>query len=87
MKNLYELHHYESPTRMVHGINILPQLPAEVSRLGIKRPLLVTLPPMIACGLVAKVEAPLKAAGIDYVIFDGIHGEPTCEDIADGSKT
>ena len=86
MKNLYDLHHYESPTRMVHGINILPHLPEEVARLGMKKPLLVTLPPMIACGLVAKVEAPLKDAGVDYVIFDEIHGEPTCEDIASGSK-
>ncbi len=86
MKNLYELHHYESPTRMVHGINILSRLPEEVTRLGVKKPLLVTLPPMIACGLVAKIEEPLKTAGIDYVIFNGIHGEPTCEDIADGSK-
>ena len=63
MKNLYELHHYESPTRMVHGIHILPRLPEEVRRLGVKKPLLVTLPPMIDCGLVAKVEAPLKEAG------------------------
>ena len=86
MKNLYELHHYESPTRMVHGIHILPRLPEEVRRLGVKKPLLVTLPPMIDCGLVAKVEAPLKEAGIDYVIFDGIHGEPTGEDIAEGSR-
>ena len=45
MKNLYELHHYESPTRMVHGIHILPRLPEEVRRLGVKKPLLVTLPP------------------------------------------
>ncbi len=87
MKNLYDLHHYQSPTRMVHGIGILKHLPEEVEALGLKKPLLVTLPPMIACGLVAKVEAPLKEAGIDYVIFDGIKGEPTCEDIAAGSKT
>lgn len=86
MKNLREAHHYESPTRMVHGINILPQLPEEVIRLGVKKPLLVTLPPMIACGLVSKVEEPLRRAGVNYVIFDGIHGEPTCQDIASGSK-
>lgn len=85
MKSLYELHHYESPTRMVHGINILPQLPDEVTRLGVKKPMLVTMPPMIKCGLIAKIEAPLKAAGIDYVIFDQLPGEPTCEDIAAGS--
>lgn len=86
MKNLYESHHYQSPTRLVHGINIMNQLPDEVAALGIKKPLLVTSPPIVECELLAKAESPLKDAGIDYVIFDGIHGEPTCEDIAVGSK-
>ena len=86
MKNLYELHHYQSPTRLVHGINILNQLPEEVAALGIKKPLLVTSPPIVECGLLAKIEEPLREAGIGYVIFDGISGEPTCEDIAEGSK-
>lgn len=49
----------------------------EVSRFGCKRVLVVTDPRMARLEPVATVIASLKAAGVDYAVFDQSHTEPT----------
>ncbi|GAB3285784.1 iron-containing alcohol dehydrogenase [Parahaliea aestuarii] len=45
-------------------------------RLGVKRPLLVTDPQLVAIGLVAPVLAALEAAGVPAVVFDQVKEDP-----------
>ncbi|BCB75305.1 L-threonine dehydrogenase [Phytohabitans flavus] len=71
---------FSSPTKVLMGDGALEQLGTEVSRLG-KRPLLVTDPGVAASGLVDLVKAPLDAAGIETVVFDGVGGNPTVEQV------
>jgi hydroxyacid-oxoacid transhydrogenase len=49
----------------------------ELARLGVTRALLVTDPGVAAAGHPERVRASIAAAGIDAVVFDGAHVEPT----------
>jgi alcohol dehydrogenase class IV len=49
----------------------------ELERLGVGRALLVTDPGVAATGHPERVRASLAAAGIDVVVFDRVHVEPT----------
>ena len=68
------------PNRVVFGLGTRETLPAELQRLGIIRPLVVTDPGLIASGIVAKVIAPLDAA----VLFSNVQANPTESDVLAG---
>ena len=48
------------PNRILFGDGARAELPAELARLGVKRPLVVTDPGLVASGLVAEVVAPAR---------------------------
>ncbi len=65
------------PTKIIFGAGAIGQV-AEVSRdLGIQRPLIVTDPGIVKCGLVERLTGPLKKAGIAWSVFDRVEGNPT----------
>jgi len=65
------------PTKIIFGAGAIGQV-AEVSRdLCIQRPLIVTDPGIVKCGLVERLTAPLKKAGIAWSLFDRVEGNPT----------
>jgi alcohol dehydrogenase class IV len=68
------------PTRIVLGPGALARLPAQVERLGVKRPLVVTDPGVVKLGLAARVYALLEGAGLRVARFEGVNANPTDRD-------
>ncbi|MCQ2753023.1 MAG: iron-containing alcohol dehydrogenase [Bacilli bacterium] len=73
------------PGQMLTGAGALDSAITTLSSLG-KKALLVTDAVMIKLGNAKKVEDALKKAGVDYVIYDQITGEPTDTMIEGGLK-
>ncbi|WP_374687774.1 iron-containing alcohol dehydrogenase, partial [Promineifilum sp.] len=76
---------FEVPTVMKHGLGAINTLADEVKSLGIKRPLLVTDPGCVRAGLLEQAAAPLKAAHVDYVVFDRVAPNPGIALVDDGA--
>ncbi|MFI5958526.1 hydroxyacid-oxoacid transhydrogenase [Cryptosporangium sp. NPDC051539] len=53
----------------------------DVARLGVRRVLVLTDPRIAATGLPARIGEALKAAGVDYAVYDRAHSEPTDESL------
>ena len=71
-----QLRTFEVPTVMKHGLGAINALADEVKSLGMKRPLLVTDPGCVRAGLLDQAIAPLRAANVDYVVFDRVAPNP-----------
>jgi len=67
---------YQSPTRMVHAIGALSALGDEAAAINIKRPLVVTDQGIVKAGLLDEALKPLRAAGLDPVIYDQVRANP-----------
>src|SRR4051812_1526405 len=68
------------PTRIVFGEGSRSELPRELARLGITRPLVVTDPGIIAAGIAGEIAAVVGGA----VVFDGVQANPTEADVLAG---
>lgn len=68
------------PNRIRFGEGSAAELPAELVRLGVVRPFVVTDPGLVASGLVARVLGPVPGA----MIFDGVEPNPTEANVLDG---
>ena len=68
------------PNRVIFGNGARASLAAELNRLRITRPLIVTDAGLVASGLVAEVTASIKPA----VLFQGVQGNPTEADVLTG---
>ncbi len=67
---------FEVPTVMKHALGAVNAVADEARAMGMKRPMLVTDPGVVKAGLLERLEAPLKAAKMDYVVFDGVQANP-----------
>ncbi len=72
------------PTRVVLGPGALARLPAQVARLGMARPLVVTDRGVVRAGLAGRVHAVLSAAGVRFSRFEDVNPNPTDRDAAEG---
>jgi hydroxyacid-oxoacid transhydrogenase len=54
----------------------------DLSQYGARRALIVTDPGVAATGIPARVAGKVRAFGIEAVVFDGVHVEPTDESLA-----
>ncbi len=54
----------------------------DLSQYGVRRALVVTDPGVAATGIPARVASQLGALGIEALVFDGVHVEPTDESMA-----
>ncbi len=77
---------FHVPTKVVRGTGAVEQLGEEAKALGAKRALVVTDQNLIEAGQVEKVEAPLKSAGIEVVVFDEGIPDPTVKLIEKGTE-
>src|SRR5262245_27050882 len=77
---------HEPRTRIVFGPGKVEALGELASELGARRALVVSDPGVIAAGHTAKGIAALKRAGIETHLFDGVHENPTTDDVAAGLK-
>lgn len=64
------------PTKIVFGAGAAGQTAAQLTALGLSRPLVVTDPGVRKAGVTAPVCDSLDAAGISYQIFDGVEANP-----------
>ncbi|MDR9501579.1 MAG: iron-containing alcohol dehydrogenase [Desulfurivibrionaceae bacterium] len=64
------------PTRIHFGAGMVESLPQVVRDCGGTKALLVADPALEQVGLLAKITAPLAAAGMEYLLFDHVDPEP-----------
>ncbi len=76
---------FEIPTVMKHGLGAITVLADEARSLGMTRPLLVTDPGVVKAGLLERVLNPLKAAQMDYVVFDRVAPNPPIALVDEGA--
>ena len=65
------------PTRIVFGKGALREVPNNLARLGVKRPLLVTDGGVVATGIFARLTSVLEGAHVPFGAFDGVDPNPT----------
>ncbi len=68
------------PNRIIFGVGTRGELAAELKRLRITRPLIVTDAGLVASGLVAEVACSIQPV----VVFQGVQGNPTEADVLAG---
>jgi choline dehydrogenase len=73
------------PTVTKHGFGAIQTLADEVRSLGMKRPLLVTDAGIVKSGLLDRATAPLKAAQVDFVVFDKVVSNPPIAVVDEGA--
>jgi 4-hydroxybutyrate dehydrogenase len=72
------------PTKIVFGAGALKELPAQVERLKMKHPLVVTDAGVVKAGLAQRLYDVLKGAKISFDVFDKVEPNPTEKDAFDG---
>ena len=77
---------FEIPTVMKHGLGAIVALADEARALGMKRPLIVTDPGIVQAGLLERATAPLKAASLDYAVFDRVAPNPPIALVDEGAE-
>jgi len=77
---------FQPRTRLVFGPGKIEALGELASEMGARRALVVSDPGVIAAGHTAKGVAALERAGIETHLFDGVHENPTTDDVAAGVK-
>ncbi|MCY1080919.1 iron-containing alcohol dehydrogenase [Archangium lansingense] len=68
------------PTKIVLGAGALQRLPAQVARLNMKRPLVVTDAGVVKVGLAQRLYDVLKGAGVSFATFEAVKPDPTERD-------
>ena len=64
---------------VVFGAGALDETGAHVAALGVRRAAVVTDAGIVRTGLAGRVAASLRAAGVEAILFDQVHVEPTDE--------
>src|SRR6185369_10863086 len=77
---------YQPRTRIVFGPGKIEALGDLASELGARRALVVSDPGVIGAGHTARGMEALDRAGIEAHLFEGVHENPTTEDVAAGVK-
>lgn len=72
------------PTKVVFGAGALQRVPAQVERLKMKKPLVVTDAGVVKAGLAERLYEVLRKANVAYEVFDKVEPNPTEKDAFDG---
>jgi 4-hydroxybutyrate dehydrogenase len=72
------------PTKVVFGPGAVSRTPAQVERLKMKHPLVVTDAGVVKVGLAEKLFDVLRKANVRYDVFDKVEPNPTEKDVFDG---
>lgn len=75
-ENLMKLMDFVLPTRIVCGPGVIKTIGDEFKASGKKNPIIVTDKGVVKAGITKKVTDILDAAGVKYVVFDGIEPNP-----------
>lgn len=74
---------FSFPTPTLFGPGCVAAGAVEIAALG-KRALIVTDNGLIRSGLIERIGSLLQNAGMEYVVYDGVHGNPTEDDVMAG---
>jgi len=77
---------YFLPAMCMIGPGVLQDVGAQVKSLGCGKALLVTDAMLVKFGIAKKLTDVLDAAGVEYVIYDGVIPNPTCAVVNAGLK-
>ena len=77
---------YFIPSVNVLGKDTVSEIGEHIKRQNSSKPLIVTDEVLVKIGIVDKVTEHLEAAGIDYVVFDGVQPNPTVSNVEAGLK-
>src|SRR5262245_30702639 len=77
---------FSIPTVMKQALGAVAALGEEAHALGMRRPLLVTAPGIVRAGLLDRAPAPLRAAKLDYVVFDRVAPNPPIALVDEGAE-
>lgn len=80
------LHYWNYPTEIFCGAGALDLLAARCALAGMRRPLLVTDPGMLALPPLHAVRDHLTAAGIDFALFHGFSANPSLDEARLGAQ-
>jgi 4-hydroxybutyrate dehydrogenase len=69
---------FSFPTKIRLGVGALRELPGELKTLGMRRPLVVTDPGLLATDAFKSLEA---ISGRQWAVFSGVHPNPIIEDV------
>ncbi|WP_027468911.1 L-threonine dehydrogenase [Deefgea rivuli] len=72
------------PSVNLMGAGCLSDAAKTIQSYGFKKALLVTDAPLVSIGLVKRVTNLLASQGVDCVVFDGVHPNPTTANVAAG---
>lgn len=75
---------YYVPSINIMGAGCLKELGPAISDLGFKKALVVTDKFLVSCGVAEKVTNILKEQNIEFVIYDEVLPNPTCEVVNNG---
>ncbi len=75
---------FQPRTRIVYGPDRVDSLGDLAGELGVRRALVVSDPGIIAAGHAERGLAALRKAGIETHLFDGVHENPTTENVEAG---
>src|SRR5207248_1235049 len=81
----YTLRTYQSPTRLVQRLGAIQELGSEASRLGMRRPLLVTDAGVKAAGLLEVALESLRRSDVEPVVFDKVRANPGVSLVDEGA--
>ena len=74
------------PTRIIAGPGALSRLPTELSKLSVRRCLVVSDEGLLDAGLVERVTSVLRSAGVFTEVFTGVSKNPTEDDVLRGMQ-
>ncbi|MGD0814059.1 MAG: iron-containing alcohol dehydrogenase [Verrucomicrobiota bacterium] len=78
---------HQPRTRLVFGLDAVERVGELAAEIGMKMPLLVTDPGVVAAGHMERVRQSLRKAGIEPVLFDKVRENPTTRDVQDCLQT
>jgi alcohol dehydrogenase len=76
---------FQPRTRIVYGPNRVDSLGELAGELGVRRALVISDPGIIAAGHVQRGLDSLRKAGIETHLFDGVHENPTTDNVEAGA--
>ena len=79
---------FSFPTPTLFGVDALNELPAKLTQLGVKRPLVVTDPGLPGTHAFQRLEQVLGPAGKghDWMIYSGVHPNPIEADVVESAE-
>jgi alcohol dehydrogenase class IV len=74
---------FNTPTTVVFGSGSINSIKGQVSRLGCKKPLVITGPRLGSSSLLDELRRPIEESGMEFRVYDRVSPEPPAETIAE----